>query len=291
MDSVLQDLHSVVTLFPEWFQGSILLVFLSYVVFHVIDTATFALISRALRPKQKASQNSETSAEAVEKLTSARRAGLYLNSALHALLVGITAASLIAKYGVLGPEAGAALAIDNVSMPGPGLTDLGTVRVIASISVGYFAYDFVATAPDWAAHPEDFFHHLLGLALASSFFLSNRTTRMGAHLFITELSTPFVNIMWALRKTGHGSSKLYQVVSLLFVAVFFATRQVYLPYVAYVAWVHLYDEFVVHVPHIALALLALVGLNTFWMYKIVRMMLRGGPNDKKKGGDEAVKDE
>ena len=58
---------------------------------------------------------------------------------------------------------------------------------------------------------------------------------------------------WWFRKTGLGESLPYQLVAYSFIAIFFITRLMYLPWVAYCTSVIMNATFFTRVPHVALA--------------------------------------
>jgi hypothetical protein len=271
---VFQQINAAFASRESWLQAACFVVLTSYVFFHIMHTLTYTAVTYAVGLRVPASTDAKQIKEWDEEQQNIRRAGLYLNSFVHALLTALPAMYMLYHYGVLTASAAPTLLTADIENNGNGLADIAAVRLVASISCGYFAYDFVATAPDWYAHPEDFLHHLLGLLLVSCFFTSNRSPRLGQHLFILETSTIFLNLTWALKKLGKDKGPIYMALNLCFVLLFAAGRQFYLPYITYVSWMHLYDAYVVFDMHIGIALILLCILNTFWMYKILRMIRR-----------------
>lgn len=154
------------------------------------------------------------------------RAPLYVTSAVHALVVSVGALALIAQHGILQAHTRDAFG------PGadPHLTHAGAVDsrvgiVLTAISFAYFAYDALATLPDWRSHPLEVVHHAIGLALTGGCCLGGVVpVRVGHHVLVTELSTPFLDAMWALRLRGRDGTTAYTVASLAFAAAFFVTR-------------------------------------------------------------------
>lgn len=190
------------------------------------------------------------------------RVALYVISALHALIVSALGLALLWIHGPVGHGTAAAFedsaALDAVA---PGVADAAVGRALASFSFAFFLYDACASLPDWRSHPADLIHHTIGLLLTAACVTMDVPARIGHHVTISELSTPFLDAMWALRQRGAYSSRRYAVVSRCFASTFFLTRIVYLPWFTYVCIVVLRDSLIVKAPLIAPVLLALLGLN------------------------------
>nr|CAH8870974.1 unnamed protein product [Trichobilharzia regenti] len=97
------------------------------------------------------------------------------------------------------------------------------------ISCGYMIYDcctmimYMKGASLWA-----FLIHHSVVVWGSSELLTNRIGKYYAYLkFLTELSTPFINIRWYLRTCGYSSKHKYvAVTTILFAITFILTRNI-----------------------------------------------------------------
>ncbi|RYG46229.1 hypothetical protein EON67_09790, partial [archaeon] len=214
------------------------------------------------------------------------RAGLYLNSSIHAIVTAGAAGALIFKCGALSSDTSIRVAPDSVCV-GAGLVHESSIRVLLAFSFGYFLHDFVATMPTWLAYPADFVHHFVSLTLVLSAGLSAPCAHVAVHVLLCELSTPFFNTMWFMQKLGAQDSRIVTVSSAMFVLLFTACRILYLPYSTFMLGVK-HSDFIARLPHAVVALLVLDVLNLFWFSKIVTKVvapliqrLRGGPDVSK----------
>lgn len=222
---------------------------------------------------------------------SRQRTGLYMLSALHAIVVSTFALWSIVTHGYLlpddrtdgilassrrgSPTAAAGHGLEYAKeTPGPGIGNYHTNMMVLSYSLSYFLHDFLVTLPEWQAHPADLVHHLLGLCLVFSCMVNVSAARLCAHILVTESSTPFLNLMWLLKKLNYEKGRTMRVSMVLFVATFFVSRLVYLPYTTWMAYWHLWNGLVLPAPQTEVAMVSLCVLNAYWFNRIVKMLLK-----------------
>jgi hypothetical protein len=145
---------------------------------------------------------------------------------------------------------------------------------ILGISAGYFLVDFgVICWHTEIATKELYIHHvvaLLSLAIAAQVHSLHVYLLM---VLLTETTTPFVNLRWALDRLQMKHLKLYQVNGLLLMLVWGVARvAMFVPF-----YLHVLQNLrlVVQEPPHAVAMLLgvpllLLALNTMWFIKIVR---------------------
>lgn len=98
---------------------------------------------------------------------------------------------------------------------------------------------------------------------------------MGHHILVTELSTPFLNAMWWLRKLDAEGSPAYRAAAAAFVVLFFVTRLIYLPYVTFATFYGAGKPMWDDSPQVMLLMGALSALNLYWFRLIVAMLRKG----------------
>jgi hypothetical protein len=145
---------------------------------------------------------------------------------------------------------------------------------ILGISAGYFLVDFgVICWHTEISSKEMYIHHvvsLLSLAIAAQVHSLHVYLLM---VLLTETTTPFVNLRWALDRLQLKQLKLYQVNGLLLMLVWGVTRvAMFVPF-----YLHVLQNLrlIVQEPPHAVAMLLgvpllLLALNTMWFVKIVR---------------------
>ncbi|KAF6260839.1 TLC domain-containing protein [Scenedesmus sp. NREL 46B-D3] len=145
---------------------------------------------------------------------------------------------------------------------------------ILGISGGYFLVDFCVIC--WHSQigtREMYIHHvvsLLSLAIAAQVHSLHVYLLM---VLLTETTTPFVNLRWALDRLQMKHVKLYHVNGLLLMLVWGVARVgMFVPF-----YLHVLQNlrFIVQEPPHAVAMLLgvpllLLGLNTLWFVKIVK---------------------
>jgi hypothetical protein len=145
---------------------------------------------------------------------------------------------------------------------------------ILGISAGYFLVDFgVICWHTEIGSKEMYVHHvvsLLSLAIAAQVHSLHVYLLM---VLLTETTTPFVNLRWALDRLQLKHLKLYQVNGLLLMLVWGVARvAIFVPF-----YLHVLQNLrlIVQEPPHAVAMLLgvpllLVALNTMWFIKIVK---------------------
>jgi len=97
-----------------------------------------------------------------------------------------------------------------------------------------------------------------------------------AHFLIWEVSTPFLNLHWALDKTKQTGSTVQLVNGVVFMTLFFCVRLMYGGYQSSQFWRTLGDIMdKVPLPLLlvyAFGNILLQGLNWFWFYKMILAM-------------------
>lgn len=216
----------------------------------------------------------------------AARAGLFFNSFVHSVIVAAASIVLIHRCGVvsvgtMGAPLAEAVKLDAATeleaggnACGGGVAPRSLTRPLIALSVAYFAFDLVATAPTWRRYPADLAHHLCGLLLTGACLLHPGPAALAQHILLTEASTPFYVANYLLLKLGNPDGLPFKASSLAFAAAFFVTRTLYLTYITGIVWLTPEGRagFLRPVPLVALALAALTILNGWWFTKILRLL-------------------
>uniref|UniRef100_A0A7S3DBP1 TLC domain-containing protein n=1 Tax=Palpitomonas bilix TaxID=652834 RepID=A0A7S3DBP1_9EUKA len=136
---------------------------------------------------------------------------------------------------------------------------------------------------------ETVFHHFLGIASLLIVFFSHCGDQLLSIWLLTELSTIFLNIRYALYHTGHDSSLLYIVNGLLLTITFVGVRISLSIFTIVRVFIMARADFV-HLPlfmtvFIVSVNLSLTVLNINWSIKLVKgamkVLRKGTKKDKK----------
>lgn len=105
--------------------------------------------------------------------------------------------------------------------------------------LGYFFYDSLLIILVFEVHEtiniQTIIHHIV-VASAVIYCLHSRdplAMLWASSLFLTEASTPLVNLRWFLSESNLKESRLYIIVGLLMTLVFFVARILFMPYTLY----------------------------------------------------------
>eukprot|EP00696_Hemimastix_kukwesjijk_P020297 gnl/Hemi2/9866_TR3439_c0_g1_i1.p1 gnl/Hemi2/9866_TR3439_c0_g1~~gnl/Hemi2/9866_TR3439_c0_g1_i1.p1 ORF type:complete len:276 (-),score=68.89 gnl/Hemi2/9866_TR3439_c0_g1_i1:38-865(-) len=146
------------------------------------------------------------------------------------------------------------------------------------VSVGYFVYDtgmelvkMVIGEGDWAI----FIHHLVSILSLGLSGLLRYSSWFSLGILVTEISTITLHARWHLIVTNQKAGRAYLAVSLLFVALFFFFRVLFLPPLAWRAYQH---DFCPTNPSVVSGIFKfdwffIIGINYFWFYKVATMAL------------------
>eukprot|EP00158_Paraphelidium_tribonemae_P001336 Partr_v1_DN24271_c1_g1_i2_m36587 putative Family with sequence similarity 57, member len=143
-----------------------------------------------------------------------------------------------------------------------------------SIACGYFIWDTLISLWHIMEYGPSFLFHGISCLLVYSITLGGPVFHFYACFFLLfELSTPFLNIMYLLDKSGLGNS-IYQIVNgMLMVSVFFGMRIVAGFIMSYQLLWDIYANYhKVGAPRSILFILIdifLCSLNLFWLYKMI----------------------
>lgn len=212
-----------------------------------------------------------------------RRFGLYILSTIHSLIVSLYSINLIITNGPLTIST-AAKQLNSIFMhpdslevyhdPLPHCANYASAVMLLAYSLSYFVHDSLITLPEWLSHPSDALHHIFGIILVITCILIPIPARLSHHLLITELSTPFLNIMWINKKLKYEEGWFMRICLVCFVTTFFLTRIIYVPVVLYTVLTKLVSSVAYYYPQVPTVMTALTLLNYFWFYKILGMLYR-----------------
>jgi hypothetical protein len=168
-----------------------------------------------------------------------------------------------------------------------GVVAAGDFANVIPLALGYLSSDLLLVLlPEWLrGHGAGYlFHHGLGLVITFAALVSPlRLMRFAPHMTLCELSNFLLAALYACEKGGVPPTALYHVaMQVAFVAVFFLTRVVNLSLViAALVFAHPEDWSSVGLAGQTASLLIL-GLQFFWMGKIINKLARnlGGPGKK-----------
>jgi hypothetical protein len=131
--------------------------------------------------------------------------------------------------------------------------DPSATMAVLTFMQGYFAHDFFATRHHWLKYPADVWHHIVALLLIHGCFCMPSVAGHVYKVLVIECSTIFLTGMWLLREAmkmteatqraneggaaaagaavvAAATMKMYKTYASWFVASFFLTRIVWLPY-------------------------------------------------------------
>lgn len=172
------------------------------------------------------------------------------------------------KFMVEGPEA---------------KSDEEWMRRTVAFSVGYFANDLLLIIMYPAVAGSDMIVHHVVIGGFFVLGLLDRCCTAYHFLFmIEEMSTPFLNLRWQYRHER--SSRIYGVSQLMFAVLFFLSRIVIGTGFVWASGVRMLPPYIASQPsalrqfHLSMQLLACTlsrGLNLYWFWKIVKIVLGG----------------
>mmetsp|Transcript_10382 Transcript_10382/g.23746 ORF Transcript_10382/g.23746 Transcript_10382/m.23746 type:complete len:250 (-) Transcript_10382:303-1052(-) len=156
------------------------------------------------------------------------------------------------------------------------------MRCTVAFSVGYFVNDFVLILAYPSVGGADMIaHHII----IGGFFilgLIDRCCTPYHFLFmIEELSTPFLNLRWQYRNEKDGV--IYHISQILFAILFFISRILIGTGLVWASGLWMLPEYILSQPshlrqlHLSAQLAACTlsrGLNLFWFWKIVKIVIR-----------------
>lgn len=164
-----------------------------------------------------------------------------------------------------------------------GKSDDEWMRRTVSFSVGYFANDLLLMqmypcigGSDMVAH-----HIIIGGFFVLGLF--DRCCTPYHFLFmIEELSTPFLNLRWQYRK--HRTSQIYTISQIMFAVLFFLCRILVGTGLVWASGLRMLPGYIAEQPsllrqvHLSMQLFACTlsrGLNLYWFWKIVKIVMGG----------------
>ena len=153
-------------------------------------------------------------------------------------------------------------------------------RALIRFSLGYFLTDFVFVMLDSEMRKDkmNFCHHTLSMfGIWLGVYIDGVALFTIVYRFITELSTPFVNIRWFMSAVNYPkSSTPYIVNSLVLAVTFFSVRVFIIPYHWYIFYYYIFLDpsmpaiWPVFVQYwVIITYVAYDVLNITWGYKIV----------------------
>lgn len=159
--------------------------------------------------------------------------------------------------------------------------DVFKERIATLWSTGYFLVDLVDCATRLDAPYSMHAICCLLLCMANYFTPLCQELRMTSKAALLEISNPFMHLAKKTRQPTH---------FLLFAVVYTVCRVVWLP----VMMMQLYSRGMAVSDPIIVILTAFYGLNLFWYYKIVRILLRGikgeSPSSNSRTDDDSKKE-
>eukprot|EP00281_Chroomonas_sp_CCMP1168_P002809 CAMPEP_0206268558 /NCGR_PEP_ID=MMETSP0047_2-20121206/31778_1 /ASSEMBLY_ACC=CAM_ASM_000192 /TAXON_ID=195065 /ORGANISM="Chroomonas mesostigmatica_cf, Strain CCMP1168" /LENGTH=227 /DNA_ID=CAMNT_0053696899 /DNA_START=33 /DNA_END=716 /DNA_ORIENTATION=- len=158
------------------------------------------------------------------------------------------------------------------------------MRYTVCYSVGYFLNDLLLIIQHPSIGGVDMLvHHIVIGVFFTSGLLDTCCTPYHFLFMIEELSTPFLNLRWQHRDNKEG--KIYIISQALFVILFFLSRILVGTGFVWANGVYALPAYIARQPtlfkqvHLYLQLLACTlsrGLNLWWLWKIVKIVMRGG---------------
>ncbi|KAH7646967.1 hypothetical protein FG379_002658 [Cryptosporidium bovis] len=163
--------------------------------------------------------------------------------------------------------------------------------VAASFSMGYFLWDLTIILREWNQKNDShvwFFHGFVSLlSIAFSFLVPEQPLiELLSFGMLTESSTILLSIRYCYHIIGDTSSISCKIVSLLFLLVFFVTRNVILPYGLNYGMYKAFLYSPTTRSKVRVVLFFPLGLlfnlmNAYWLYKVIRNVFN--PKDQLEG--------
>jgi len=156
------------------------------------------------------------------------------------------------------------------------------MRCTVAFSVGYFVNDFVLIMMHPSVGGADMIaHHIIIGGFFILGLLDRCCTPYHFLFIIEELSTPFLNLRWQFRHQKNGA--VYQISQILFAILFFVSRILVGTGLVWASGLWMLPEYILSQPsrlrqvHLTAQLAACTlsrGLNLFWFWKIVKIVIR-----------------
>ncbi|KAI8871961.1 DUF887-domain-containing protein [Ramicandelaber brevisporus] len=150
--------------------------------------------------------------------------------------------------------------------------------VLVATTCGYFLWDVLICLRYVNKFGIGFVLHGASALTVMSLGLQPYLMYFGARFLMVELSTPFLNHHWWMDKLSLTGSKLQLVNGIVLMALFFASRIIWCPYVSYYLWKAVLSEYSIGKLHIPLVVaylssnIAVNALNFMWLSQMYRAL-------------------
>nr|CAB3267109.1 transmembrane protein 56-like [Phallusia mammillata] len=171
------------------------------------------------------------------------------------------------------------LIVDQESYGNPILGQFWGMEAVASINQGYFVADtclmlFYLTK-SYNGYWFDIFHHIANSIVVISCIKNNVLLHLVMVRYLSEWSTPFLNMRWFMLKSKVVEGTIYVANGILLLAFFFLSRIAIMPYMYYNFFAYHDDvKKTGYLQYLILCGVAMDLLNIFWFIKIVQSTLK-----------------